>query len=222
MIQALVFTDGRRDCLVRSLWSFRKHLLTHDDLDWLIVNDSTDPEFTDWLEDEFPWAAVSNTHERLGFAGTIQRGWSMIHPEADFVFHLEDDFVPTGAVELDAMIEVLEAHPFLAQMVLKRQPWSPEEKAAGGIIEMWPDEYTECGDEIDGQWSEHRLFWSTNPSVYRVGMTDFGWPDGPDSERKFTNKILGDSPDWRFAFWGAKFDAPTVTHIGDQRVGTGY
>lgn len=222
MIQALVFTDGRKDCLVRSLTSFRKHLLTEDDIDWLIVNDSLDPEFSDWLEDQFPWAATANTHEKRGFGGTIQRGWSMIDPDADYVFHLEDDFVTHSGVELDAMIEVLDDNLHLAQIVLKRQPWSPEEKAVGGIVEQWPDEYVECGDEIDGLWTEHRLFWSTNPCVYRVAMTDFGWPDGENSERKFTDKILTDSPDWRFAFWGGKFDPPAVEHIGHERVGTGY
>jgi hypothetical protein len=222
VIQVLVFTDGRRECLGRALWTFRKQLLTQDDLDWLVVNDNPDPDFCDWIEDEFPWVAVSHTRKRLGFAGTIQRGWSMIHPEADYVFHLEDDFVPNGAVDLDAMIDVLDANPHLTQVVLKRQPWSPEERAAGGIVEMWPDEYVECGDEVDGQWSEHRLFWSTNPCVYRTAITEFGWPDAPDSERQFTERVLADAEDWRFAFWGSKLDPPAVTHIGEHRVGEGY
>lgn len=222
MIQALIFTDGRKECLQRSLWSFRKHVLTMDDIDWLIVNDSLDPEFSDWLEDEFPWAATSNTAEKQGFCGTIQRGWSMIDPDADYVLHLEDDFVVSSGVELDAMIDILEENTHLAQLVLKRQPWSPEEKAVGGIVEQWPECYSEHGDDIDGLWTEHRLFWSTNPCVYRTAMTDFGWPDGPRCEEAFTQKIRDDGPAWRFAFWGGKFDPPAVEHIGDERVGTGY
>lgn len=39
-------------------------------------------------------------------------------------------------------------------------------------------------------------------------------------ERTFTDQLLVAGK--RFAFWGERADGPWVTHIGDQRVGTGY
>lgn len=84
---------------------------------------------------------------------------------------------------------------------------------------MWPGEYE---DRTDGthHWLEHRLFFTTNPSLYRRSLADRRWPDAPDSERKFTDQLRADGRS--FAFWGARHDGTWVTHIGDQRVGTGY
>lgn len=221
MIQALVFTDGRRDCLNRTLESWRTKMRATDDIDWLIVNDCLDPVFAEWLEDEFPWAGIAHTATKLGFCGTVQRGWGLVPVEADYVLHLEDDFVLNDDLDLDNLLDVLDNHPHLAQLVLKRQSWGPAEERVGGIVEQWPDCYE---DKTDGlhHWAEHRLFWSTNPSIYQTRMLDHGWPDPPACEGAFTQKILDDSPDWRFAFWGRKTDPPRVHHIGDERVGNGY
>lgn len=164
---------------------------------------------------------VDDREHRLGFAGAIQQGWDQItETDASWVFHLELDFLFHKQVPLDRMIAVLDRHPELAQVCLKRQPVNDQEQAAGGIVEVRPGEYTQRVENGD-IWTEHRLCFSTNPSVYPAALCHQDWPQTERSEGVFTHRLLED-PEVRFAFWGAKFDPPLVHHIGDARAGHGY
>ncbi|MGZ6587881.1 MAG: glycosyltransferase [Solirubrobacteraceae bacterium] len=189
----IVISDGR-DCHAKSIVSAMCNLVC--DWDEIIHVDDIDHDY--------------------GFAGAIQRAWDMV--ETDWVFHLEADFLFNEPVYVDDMIGVLERNPYLAQLVLKRQSWNEEEKRAGGIIEQHPMDYLERGDGVN-TWTEHRRFWSTNPSVYSSRFSK-DWPQVPHSEGIFTHRLLED-PIIQFAFWGAKADPPKVEHIG-QRAGVGY
>lgn len=159
---------------------------------------------------------VNDPHHELGFAGAIQAGWdAVLESGADYVVHVEADFTFNVHAPIKGMIQLLEAQPHLAQVCLKRQPWSPAERAAGGIVERHPENYTS-----HGFWTEHKVCFSTNPCVYRASLCERGWPQVPQSEGIFTHQLLADG--LSFAFWGAPLDAPTVTHIGRHRTGTGY
>lgn len=195
----LLIGDGRDNYRRRTLASLSDNLL--GELDVIEINDSG---------------------HRLGFAGAIQEGWNRITSEtdADYVFHVELDFTFNNLIPLRRMIALLERQPHLAQVALKRQPWNPEEKAAGGIVELHPDDFAERSD-YGATWSEHRRFFTTNPSVYRASLCRLGWPQEAHSEGMFTHRLLAD-PLLRFAFWGGKHDPPLVTHIGDERIGRGY
>lgn len=165
---------------------------------------------------------IDDSDHRLGFAGAIQAGWDeVLATGAEWIVHLELDFIFHAPVPLDRMVAVLDRHPQLAQLALKRQPWNAEEAAAGGIVELHPDEYEQRTDHGD-IWTEHRLFFSTNPSVYSTALCHYGWPQESESEGKFTHRLLED-PGVRFAFWGAKFDPPLVEHLGARSAdGHGY
>lgn len=230
-VALLVFTDGRREALGRTIVSFERNMprlamATHR----VIVNDNPqDRSFREHLEAEYGREfVVRHNKRRLGFAGTIASAWKHLPADVDFVFHLEDDFELQSVVHLNDLIDVLVRHPELVQLVLKRQPWGDEEQAAGGFVEQWPHEYEEVTDQRgerrlnrERTWTTHRLFFSTNPSVYRRTLTERGWPRDTGSEGRFTRGLLQD-PAVRFAFWGGKFDPPLVHHIGQQRVGVGY
>ena len=162
-------------------------------------------------------AIVDDTDHRLGFGGAIRAGWELVlRTNADYVFHLEDDFTFERPVPIEQMQQVLATKPNLAQMALKRQPWNESEKAAGGIIEQHPGDFT----EVRGAWTEHRRFFTTNPCLYPRWLCEKGWPEGAESEGRFTHQLLGDG--FRFALWGAKADPPWVRHIGERREGHGY
>lgn len=161
---------------------------------------------------------VDDRNHELGFAGAIQRGWDQL--ETSFVFHLEADFLFHVPVPVQSMLTVLDQFPHLAQLVLKRQPWNESEKLAGGIVEQHPDDYQER-EWAGWAWTEHRRFFSTNPSIYSSRIFRMGWPQEPQSEGVFTHKLLKD-PHLRFAFWGSKYARPTVQHIGHDRAGVGY
>ena len=161
-----------------------------------------------------------HAHE-LGFSGAIAEGWRQaLVTGADYIFHLEMDFTFNAPVPLAAMIELLEAKPYLAQVALKRQPVNAEERAAGGIVELHPDDFRQRV-ENGVIWTENRRCFTTNPCAYSTRLCLHGWPQEPHSEGVFTHRLLAD-PDVQFAFWGAKLDAPLVHHIGDDRTGTGY
>lgn len=215
----MVVTDGRGGLLKRTLESFNQHV-TGDITSRVIVDDSCDSLYTDWLRTTYPEFQIVNHIERRGFCGAVQAGWSAIPTDSEYVFHLEDDFLILEDVNLNVWARLLVENPHVVQVALKRQPWSPEEKAAGGIVEMWPNEYDEV-DTAQGRITTHRLFFTTNPSLYRRQLTLDGWPGPPNCERAFTDELLED-PSNVFAFWGGKFDPPRVHHIGDERAGGGY
>ena len=165
---------------------------------------------------------VDDADHRLGFAGAIRKGWAEVAAtDAEWVLHHELDFTFNRPVPVASMIAVLEAHPYLAQIVLKRQPVNRAELEAGGIVEQWPDEYRQRTWR-GNVWAEHRLFWSTNPAVYPAAWCRQEWPSVAGSEARWSDRLTADA-DLRFAFWGGVFDAPAVTHIGERSAdGTGY
>lgn len=160
---------------------------------------------------------VDDTDHAMGFAGAIRAGWEcVLRTDTDYVFHLEDDFTFNRPVPLAQMRQTLEAKRNLAQVALKRQPWNAEERAAGGIVEQHPGDF----QEVRGLWTEHERFFTTNPCLYPRWIVEKGWPQGPESEGRFTHRLRDEG--LRFAFWGGKFAPPHVEHIGAERAGVGY
>lgn len=194
-VALLVISDGRHEYHHRSLASALEHL----------------PKFDHYV-------LVEDLDHRLGFAGAIQEGWRrVLATAAEYVVHWEADFIARTPVPVDRMIGVLRRHPHLAQISLKRQPVNEAERVAGGFIERDPDSYTEIHD--GDVFTEHRVCFTTNPSVYRAELCRSGWPQVPRSEGVFTHQLLGAG--LRFAVWGCKTDAPMVEHVG-ERAGRGY
>ncbi|QBQ74853.1 galactosyltransferase [Caudovirales GX15bay] len=222
IITQLVITDGRMLCLERTLASFevgvnQKHISRR-----VIVNDCPDPDFGRWIERTFSFDSHIKTgvNGRAGFAGAIQAGWSAMGA-TDYVLHLEDDFTLTRHWPVREVVDVLGEHPRLAQMALRRQAVNAEEIAAGGIVECWPDEYRDVTDRRGRSWLEHRLFFTTNPSIYPLATTRGGWPSGSGSEGQFSLSLF-QNPQAVCGFWGKRADPPWVTHIGEVRTGKGY
>lgn len=211
----LVLTDGRGGCLQRTLDSAS---LALDGIDRrVLVNDCPDPAYGAWLAETWPeFEIVGPLARKRGFHGAIQAGWDHIGPGPGYVFHLEDDFTFNRWVPLGAMADLLDRHPHLAQVALMRQPWNEEETAAGGIYHLHPDDF----DRHDGDqpWMEHSRFFTTNPCLYRRTLIEHGWPQRPHSEGHFTIHLRDEG--YRFAYLG--HGEEWVTHIGDERTGTGY
>lgn len=223
MIALLVMTDGRRDCIEPTLASASTNLSGSITERW-IHDDSGDLDYADWLDDTFPGWRIIHTPGRSGFAGAIRSAWSSLlgSSTADHVFHLEDDFTFNRPVELDDLARTLDRQPHLVQLAFRRQPWNRQERRAGGIVEMHPDDYTERSDG-EAVWLEHRRNFTTNPSLYRRSLiADHDWPEGAESEGRFGIDLMAEHPDWRFAYWGSRDSGEWVTHIGHQRIGTGY
>lgn len=226
-VALIVFTDGRAECLERTLESFHLNVQDQDLITYrLIVNDQPDPTYARWIDQRWVFDQQLTTRRRRGYAGAIHEAWHEIRRqvdyfrEIDYVLHLEDDFIFQRPVPLADMIEVLANNPHLVQMALKRQPWNDTEVAAGDLIYVSPEDYVDCFDSKGHWWLEHRRFFTTNPNVYPKNLTRLGWPLASNSEGMFSERALIGTN--RSAYWGRRNDEPWVHHIGNTRVGTGY
>ena len=220
-VALVVMTDGRRECIERSIPAALDNLKGHPITRRLICDDSGDLDYLAWLTENFPTFDLVTAWDRTGCAEAVRRAW--MHAAAcgdeQWVFWLEDDFIVERPVDLAAMAEVLTVEPQLSQMVLLRQAWFGNEVEAGGLIETDPSAYTDrCTAGHD--WLEHRLGHWMNPHlVARSFLVDHEWPTGAWSEAAFSRQMRDEGRS--SGFWGARGDAPLVTHVGERR-GTGY
>lgn len=238
LIDVLVMTDGRVDYLTETVRSFEANVLMCTDPRLIGVKVIHDDSGTDgtgwWLADRFPDWSIVATPRRSGFDGAYNNAWRWCarnlpveNPGGRYLFSTEDDFTFNRPVNLAHLVHVLEACPWLAQMAFRRQPWNPSEVAAGGIVERDPLAYTQYEDN-GFAWLEHRLFWTTNPSLHRVDVCAQGWPLGPQSEGQWKAHLLTKGLPWtppdelRFGYWGGRDTTPWVHHIGQVRAGKGY
>lgn len=223
MIALLVMTDGR-PCVHQTIPSALANL--NGPISELWIHD--DSGFSKGrLKRPYPhWNVFGSPTGRQGFGGAIRYAWDTLRREsnADYIFHLEDDFLFNRTVDLDGFIAVLEQFPTLTQMALRRQPWNNVEVAAGGVVELHPEAYEDMSTEVNDKtyhWLRHKLFFTTNPSLYRRSLiVENDWPAGDRSEGQFSIKMLEQGGE--FGYWGERTDAPWVEHIGMNRVGTGY
>lgn len=214
----LVFTDGRDDLLDKTLESADDNLI--GPVTRMVIHTDRDPQHVNELSRRYPSYEVCGG-SRVGFGGAINRAWSMLrHCDEPYIFHLEDDFTFNRPVPLLSMMSVLAVERDLIQMALRRQPWSAAERTAGGVVEMWPESYIDRQTNGHG-WLEHRLFFSTNPSLYRRELMNTGWPTNDRSELEFSEGLFS-NPNLVCGYWGARDSGEWVTHIGQQRAGTGY
>lgn len=240
MIGLLVFTDGRFEALSHTLASFDRHVIGSIG-PRVLFNDEPDAGFRRDLDLAFGGRyEIHHAPERRGFAGTIAYAWSH-RPDAEFLFHLEDDFLFFRPIDLDDLGFVMNTQPALAQMALRRQPIHPAEVAAGGLVEAWPGEYLDrhidlvydlspmvaapvaAPDHVllrRHDWLEHRLFFTTNPSLYRQSLCELGWPTVDRSEEAFTQRLFRDES-VRCGYWGQRDSGTWVEHFGIRR-GSGY
>lgn len=175
---------------------------------------------------------VDDRYHTRGFCGAIQHGWERLRVARsltpfDYVFHLEEDWRFDRDFSLRDMADVLDADRSLCQVALRRGPENDVEEAAGGLVEVWPDEYVDCAIVPIGvaggiAYLRHRLYFTTNPCLYAADLAErYEWPDEPRCEQGFGLTMLSEG--LAFAFLGSRLDEPWVAHTGRHaRRGKGY
>lgn len=207
-VALVVITDGRGEYLRRTIPSAIENLRSVF-VSRTIVDDSGDAEYGSWLETAFPTFAHVHHDHREGLAGAVKTAWkTALAARPDYLWHQEEDFVFEAPIDIGAMARCLEEFPYLAQLVLKRQPWSREEKIAGGQIEVAPEEYVDFESHV-----EHNRLFSLNPCLIPARVIERCQDE--ELERGITDACLGEG--WRFAYWGQRHDAPLCEHIGEHR-----
>ncbi len=224
-VALLIVTDGRDDYLAQCVASLA--LLSGPVTEWWMYDDTGDPLYRADLAARYPTWTHIDGGPRQGCAGAIRSAWATLRARstARFVFHLEQDFALRRPVDLADLARLLDDHPELAQVALRRQPCNQVEREHGGVVESHPDWYT---DRSDGRyhWLEHRSFWTCNPCLYRQGLLALGWPEhvpGRYSEDTFHRRLLAEGTPLvrgelvRYAYWGARDSGVWVEHIGHAR-----
>lgn len=229
-VPLIVPTNGRPECISRTIRSAQQHLSGVAGM--VIVDDSGDATYGQWLADEFiggPWdGKVMHLPEPHGYWRAMQyvwglaRHWAATYDTSAFFF-LEDDFTFNEPVDVEELAGVLDTHPYLTQIALLRQPWFANEHAHGGLIgalQAQGQVFTECTDGTHW-WIEHRACFTGNPCLIPRATFARDWPEGDWSESRFGRVLFADGRA-RGAYWGRLTDPPRVEHIGHHRVGTGY
>jgi len=224
-IVLLIMTSGRQKYLEETMNSFDLNIGMQSISRVVVNNDSGNSKFTEWLDFNFYDSELVSSIKPSGFGGAIRNAWDYLkktkQPNDRYIFHLEEDFTFNEIISLEDMAK--ELVDYRAQIALKRQPWNEAEKRVGGFMELNPTAYKQLGHSV-----EHREFFTTNPSLYRYDLVNFGWPEDPYSEGKFWLKlktyglpwgVLGD--DIKSAYYMGHREL--CTHIGYERgYGFGY
>lgn len=189
MTYALVLMDDHRDWLTRH----REHILAAL---------PTPPDVTIEHIDT----------EGAGFTAQMLTLWDRIRAvPVDHVLLWEADFRPTTPVPLAAMTAALEADPWLAQVALVRQPWFANEHEAGGLLASLEAQGVTLTDRAG--YLEHNGGWTNNPCLFPAFIAaENDWPNSAWSEAQFGRRLA--RAGYRFAYYGARDDAPRVLHEG--------
>ena len=221
MITLLVMTDGRRQCIARTIASAREKLVGEISR-CVIHDDSGDEQYAQWLRSEYGDCGyeIVSTGRRSGFDGAMRSAWAWLCENDDrpWVFHLEDDFVFPDRIMLSEMLACHDSVPGCVQVSLMRQPWNRDEKKAGGVVALNEQAFMRGLRPV--RHLRQRLYFTTNPSVYRRELIlQYPWPTGASSEGRFSYDLF-DDPQAVAVVLG--HGEPQCTHIGDERVGHGY
>lgn len=209
-VSLIVITDGRQDCIEKTIHSFES-IVSFNFYEKIIINDSGDVNYHNFLSKRFPNFNIVSHEKRRGLAGAVQSAWSSYSNDTEYILHLEDDFLFNEEPQIENMIKLLEDNPHLVQMALVRAPVNPPEEEVGGFVFQNLKDYF----QKNGFFEHSRLF-TLNPCLYPVSTAEIGWPDH-GGETEFTNKVYLFSPEKKFGFYGDIYDKPRVTHIGGRR-----
>lgn len=141
------------------------------------IDDSGDVDFAIRLAEYGDVTSLSQE----GYNAAMQEAVKVAQSERDHVAFIEEDFVFTHPVDFFRLASHLDAHPYLAQIVLQRAPWFDAEKEYGSIIEFHQKKRRQIFRDVDGFW-EHTAFFSCNPGIWSRKTWETGWPEGEWSE----------------------------------------
>lgn len=229
-IPIICLTNGRRDCISRTIPSAAEHLSGVSHMS--IIDDSGDAEYGQWLEDEFIGGPLNGHVLHLVDGGSYWKAMKAVwgharhllpHLDADAIFFLEEDFLFSNDIDLNDLAGVLAEQRHLTQLALVRQPWWSNEHEYGGLIPALEAQGQRFEEFTDGKhhWIEHRAGFTGNPCMIPARTFAHDWPEGAWSESGFGQLLFAD-PLARGAYWGRRSDPPRVEHIGHERVGTEY
>jgi hypothetical protein len=220
-IDLLITTNGRKEYIVPTVESWKK-FIDENVRNKTIIDDSGNQEYRQWLSETFPdFTILSLGEHNMGFSFLLKTWTTSLDFNSEYMLLLEDDFVLLEDIDCDYMINTLETNEDMLQLTLKRQAWSREEVAAGGMIERI---YNDSKFIQESGWFKHREFFTTNPSFININrLRNYAklvyQIDELISEAEFGSRLFKNNPNLYCAFLGNIFDKYKVEHIGHIRTG---
>ncbi len=212
-VALLVIGDGRGEYLEHTVPAVLKNVL-HPITARLMIDDSGDDDYARTLDDSYPEFRIVHGGRR-GLAGAVQAGFDLcLDHDPDYVLWIEEDMLITRMLPVTQAVMVLEAHPELAQMCFKREPFDPAE----GTDQL----AAQCklaaffGEKASYTW--HDSLFSLNPCLIPRRVLELGWPSGPlgvGNEAGMTPILLDQG--YVFGSWGHVGDEPYARHLGVRR-----
>lgn len=212
----LIITNGRKEYIQQTISSLEENIncLFHRKV---IVDDSMDRHYQQWLINTYPDYEVHPNKEKGGLSGSIINGWNQLSSESDFVFHLEEDFIFNQNIDIEVMQSILIEQPNLSQVALVRQPLNDAEISSGGVLKQYEGKLVNHIINIEDliyNWVEHKILFTLNPCLYPKWVMQSGWRAGW-GEREFTDYLL--DMNCTFGYLGNIHSRPHVHHIGEYR-----
>lgn len=217
----VVLGHGRRACLGRAVASAVRHLRGWEEL--VVVDDSGDEAHRRWAAGALaPDRLLPVAPEPAGYAAAMARVWEEGRRYPGGIFLLEEDFELIAPVDL-ADLRRIQERSGAAQVALVRQPWWPNEAAAGGVVREREAAGHVFAEQAHGRlrWLEHRSFFTTNPCYLPPAtLRRWEWPEVAMAEAAMGRRIFAD-PATVCAYLGHRDDPPAVLHDGEH-TGFGY
>jgi hypothetical protein len=149
------------------------------------IDDSGDVDFAIRLAE---YGDVTSLN-REGYNAAMQEAVKVATSARDHVAFIEEDFTFIAPIDFYRLAAHLDSHPYLAQIVLQREPWFDAEKEYGSIIEFHQKKKRQIFRDVDEFW-EHTAFFSCNPALWHQKTWESGWPEGQWSEDKKRLSLL--------------------------------
>lgn len=215
MNTVLIFHDGRIEYLIETLKSFKDNIKFPSEPHKILICDTPGATESDLsqIKKKYKINQIVINEERLGIFGSVQKAWSLIPKNTEYVFHLENDFVFNEEIEIERLTKALSVNKHIFQIALLRQPWYKDEIRKGGI-------YKNVGGFRNANIAGldivlHRHFFTHNPCIYPVR---FAQQIPNYNEYTYVRHLRRQDPNGFCAFLGTLTDNPKVTHIGEYKI----
>ena len=218
MIIPVVITDGRSEFLQRTLDSLFTNVRGLGR--GVMVDDSGDLVYAGWLEAKYGQQFRFIHHvTRQGLAAGIRDGWAeaLVNPLVEAIWHQEDDYVIPAKIDLESFAAVMQRTPDLAELTLKRDPYSSQEHVAGGYMQVCPSDYEDVTLLNGFTYVKHDQLFFFQPSLIPRRVVELALASDADiTEPNLAELLVGHG--YHFGVVGRIADEPLVTHIGSWRM----
>lgn len=167
----VIFSTNRIEYLCKTLEAQQYLDFSGFEVDKIFIDDMPHNRNNDMIRalvNGYGFKEIYLHHENLGLSLTWTKFWRLINSRNyNFVWHQEDDVEILQPIKVMELAEILAKDRSLSQIVLKRQPWYPNET----------ESKAEDTDILfnDYRYEKNSMIFSPMASLYAVDVVRFGY-----------------------------------------------